>query len=393
MRILSTITAYPPSVGGAQLHAHMLNQQLNKFHHVKVICHWNKNRTDWLLGTTLWAPGCHNSYLIDGIKVHQLGITPRQKLKLLPWVSIYYPFMKISLSHISDFYYELLEDHVDSVDLIHNVRIGREGLSLASLKLARKRDIPFVFSPLHHPRWEGWPYLEYLKIYRDADMVTTLTHTEKNTLIHLGVDENNITVIGHGPILSDNAFPEEFIGKHNIHGPVVLFLGQHYSYKGYQQLLEATKIVWKKKTDTIFMFIGPHSKDSDKYFKSFNDSRIQRLGIVDIQTKTNALASCDLLCVPSTQESFGGVYTEAWSFGKPVIGCNIPAVAEVISNEVDGFLVEQNAKQIANRIIYLLENSTEATKMGMAGRKKVESNYAWDKISKRVQQAYQKAAR
>jgi glycosyltransferase involved in cell wall biosynthesis len=58
-----------------------------------------------------------------------------------------------------------------------------------------------------------------------------------------------------------------------------------------------------------------------------NDPRILELGSVDLQTKTDALEACTLLCLPSTQESFGGVYTEAWSFKKPVIGCDIPAVS------------------------------------------------------------------
>jgi hypothetical protein len=35
----------------------------------------------------------------------------------------------------------------------------------------------------------------------------------------------------------------------------------------------------------------------------------------------------------------GGVYTEAWSFCKPVIGCPIPAVSELIVEGVDGCLV------------------------------------------------------
>jgi glycosyltransferase involved in cell wall biosynthesis len=109
---------------------------------------------------------------------------------------------------------------------------------------------------------------------------------------------------------------------------------------------------------------------------------------VGLQLKTDALAACALLCVPSTQESFGGVYTEAWSFGKPVIGCDIPAVAEVITDGQDGYLVDQEPEQIAERVCHLLLNPAQAEAMGQAGQHKVEAEYTWQRIAERTEEAY-----
>ena len=120
------------------------------------------------------------------------------------------------------------------------------------------------------------------------------------------------------------------------------------------------------------------------------DRRVHRLGAVSLEEKTNALAACDILCVPSTQESFGGVYTEAWSFGKPVIGCPIPAVQEVITDGEDGFLVNQDAPEIAERITYLLSHPEQARKLGDAGKRKVLNRYTWDCIATLTEQAYMK---
>jgi glycosyltransferase involved in cell wall biosynthesis len=112
------------------------------------------------------------------------------------------------------------------------------------------------------------------------------------------------------------------------------------------------------------------------------------LGKVDLQTKTNAIAASTLLCVPSTQESFGGVYLEAWSFSKPVIGCNISAVAEIISDGINGYLVNQSPEQISDRICHLLLNPTQAAAMGAAGQEKVESRYTWPKLAELTELAY-----
>lgn len=393
MKLLYTLTAYPPSMGGAQLHTHMLAQQMQVKHNVQVICQWNTNRTDWLLGTTLRAPQQPLDYTIDGINVHRIGLSQWERILTLPFVLIYYPMMGAALTSIAASLKRHLQLYATRSDLIHNVRIGRESLSYASFHVARQYDIPFVLTPVHHPCWVGWRYRAYIKLYSMADVVLALTNAEKQTLVALGVREERIVVTGHGPILAAQANPAAFLGNYHIDGPMVLFLGQHYRYKGYRQVLQAAPLVWQKVPEAHFVFIGPAVGQSEQYFKALPDKRIHRLGTVNLQEKTDALAACALLCVPSNQESFGGVYTEAWSFGKPVIGCNIPAVAEVVSDGIDGYLVNQEPSQIAERICHLLLHQDQAQTMGKAGQFKVEERYAWNRIAKLTERAYETVIR
>jgi glycosyltransferase involved in cell wall biosynthesis len=388
MHLLYTLTAYPPYIGGAQLHQHLLAQHLQTQHSIQVVSHWDQNRTDWLLGTTLRAPSTQRDYVIDDIPVHRLGLAWQDKLKLAPFVPIYYPLMGVALPAIANCLASHLSSYAQKAELIHNVRIGREGLSYASWEVAQKQSLPFVFTPVHHPRWVGWRYQQYIRLYQLADAVIALTEVEKQILIGLGVRKERIAVTGIGPILAPQADAVAFLQAHQITGPMVLFLGQHYRYKGYQQVLQAANLVWQKVPDAHFVFIGPAVKQSERDFQN-SDPRIHRLGRVDLQEKTNALAACTLLCVPSGQESFGGVYTEAWSFAKPVIGCSIPAVAEVIEDEVNGYLVEQDSNQIASRICDLLLNPTTAAEIGVAGQRKVEARYTWQQIATRTERVYE----
>ena len=388
MNLLYTSTSYLPAVGGAQLHQHFLAREMNKTHSVKTVTQWDKNRSDWLRGTTINAPKNNKDYVVDGIPVHRFGISATDKLKLSPFVAAYYLCMGMSLSAISAILEQYLINEAGKASLIHNVRIGRAGLTAASLRAARRFRIPFVLTPVHHPKWVGWPYQQYINLYRKADGIFALTNSEKHTLAELGIQPEKIHVIGHGPIVSDTSNASAFTEKFGIASRFVLFLGQHYAYKGYQQLLESTQIVWQKHPDVRFVFAGPSINRSDKVFNAFDDHRIHRLGHISLQDKTNALSACTLLCVPSTQESFGGVYTESWMFGKPVIGCEIPAVSEVIENEVDGFLVQQQPEMIAHRIIDLLDNPDLASSMGESGRNKVSRLYSWSSIAKKAEEAY-----
>lgn len=388
MNLLYTLTAYPPYIGGAQLHQHLLAQELKSHHQIQVFSHWDHNRTDWLLGTTLQAPSQSRDYVIDGIPVHRLGLSWREKLRMAPWLPLYYPWMSVALPAIAQSFIQHLQPFVETAALIHNVRIGREGLSYASWQVAQQRQIPFVLTPVHHPRWVGWRYQQYIRLYQLADAVIALTETEKQTLITLGVRQERIAVTGIGPVLAPHADAVSFLQTHQITGPMVLFLGQHYRYKGYQQVLQAANLVWRKFPDAHFVFIGPAVKQSERDFQN-SDPQIHRLGKVDLQEKTNALAACTLLCVPSIQESFGGVYTEAWRFAKPVIGCSIPAVTEVIEDGVNGYLVGQDPNQIASRICDLLGNPATAEEMGLAGQRKVEARYTWPKIAARTERVYE----
>jgi len=391
MRLLYTVTSYPPAIGGAQYHQHMLARELSRRHDIQVVSQWDGNRTDWLLGTTVWAPSESRDYKVDGISVHRIGLSAREKRRLVPWVLLYYPLMSVALPRIA----ETLQSHIDpyaaGVDLVHNMRIGREGLSVASIRAARARGVPFALTTIHHPRWTGWRYRAYLDLYRSADIVLALTDTEKATLTGLGVREDRIHVVGMGPVLAQTEDANDFRSQHAIRGPMVLFLGQHFPYKGYRQVLRAAPEVWRRVPDASFVFIGPPVGRSEADFAAAADRRIHRLGTVGLEEKTSALAACAMLCLPSTQESFGGVYTEAWSFGRPVIGCAIPAVSEVIEDGVDGFLVRQEPAEIADRIVYLLQHPDEGTAMGEAGRRKVLQRFTWQRIADRAEAAYEAA--
>lgn len=389
MNLLYSLTAYPPYIGGAQLHQHLIAQQLHTHHAVQVVSFWDANRTDWLLGTTIKAPAVSKDYVVDGISVHRLGFGWGDKLKMLPWVPIYYPLMSAALPAIAQVIAKQLQPYAHQADLVHNVRIGREGLTYASLQVARQRDIPFVLTPVHHPRWTGWRYRAYDQLYRQADAVIALTETERQILSDIGVQRDRIHITGHGPVLAPHADGNRFRQTFEIDAPFILFLGQHYRYKGFRQVLEAAPLVWQTFPDVHFMFVGPAKGDSEKVFAANSDPRIHRLGAVDLQTKTDALAACTLLCVPSLQESFGGVFTEAWSFQKPVIGGRIPAVADVVSDQQDGLLVNQIAPEIAQAICDLLQHPEMAAKFGRTGYQKVKENYSWSRLAQKTLQVYQ----
>src|SRR5712692_2622859 len=118
MHLLYTLTTYPPSTCGSQLHQHMLARTLLPRYTVQVVSHWDSNRTDWLMGTTLRAPTQDHDYVVDGVNVHRIGLSVWDKLGIVPSVLFYYPFMNVALPPIARCLERQLQLYAHLADLI-----------------------------------------------------------------------------------------------------------------------------------------------------------------------------------------------------------------------------------------------------------------------------------
>ena len=390
MKVLYVAPSYPPSIGGAQVHLHTLAKAVCGLGPTaRVISLWSRNRTDWLMGSTLLSePAARYDY--EGIHVSRLGFSLSTKAAMLPWVLSYYILLEPAVKRISGHMISYLADAAGEPSLVHATRIGREFLVRAAIDFAHERGIPFVLTPVHHAKWRGYRYREYDKIYREADAVFALTSVEKEILVRdKGVAEHRVHVTGIGPVLSQDYSVEAFRERFGLTQRFVLFLGQQRIYKGIGAILRAAPIVWRQHPDVRFVFAGPLVHETAGLFREISDNRIINLGEVDLETKTAALAACEFLCMPSTQESFGGVYVEGWSLRKAVIGGRIRQIASVISDGTDGLLTEQNPDQLAEAVSWLLAHPDRCQAMGNAGWQKVQDRYSWGRLARMTLDVYQ----
>jgi len=389
-RLLMTTTAYPPSTGGVQAHVADLRRELVHYQ-ADVATLWLENRTDWLLGTTLrLKPGDAGEH--DGVRA--LGWSGSTRLRMVPWVASYYPLVPLAADRLA----RLIEPEVDRLVepedvLIHNHRIGREFLALASLNVARKRSLPFVLTPHHHPKWSGYRYSGWLKVYRSADVLLAHTPAEKTELIRLGVPPDRIHVIwcaGDDALPGDGArFRARFT---NPNDPLILFVGQLYQYKGVAELLEATDLLRARGLTANLAFVGPATPFSTRFFSRHSRPWLRVLGRVSPQEKWDALEAADVVCLPSRHEAFGRIYLEAWAKQKPVIGGRVPAVADVIEDERSGLLVTPgSATELSVALQRILSDPALAAAMGQHGQRAVIERFNWPQVVARVEAAYDAA--
>lgn len=386
-----TTTAYPPSTGGVQAHIEDLRVRLRRYD-ADVAALWLKYRTDWLLGTTLRLPATSGREVAPG--VWALGWSARARIRMLPWTLAYYAIPPIASVRIAAQMVPFL-DRIVSTDhvLIHSHRIGREFLAQASLAVARRRGIPFVLTPHHHPKWRGYRYSGWLQVYRAADLVLTQTETERRELERLHVKTDRITVAGGAAEEAMPGDPSRFRARINAsNNPIVLFIGQLYEYKGVAELTAAAEALNGRGLPVELVFIGPDTPFSRRFFKKHVRPWLHLLGRVDAQTKWDALEAATMLCLPSRHEAFGRVYLEAWSKSKPVIGGRIPAVSEIVTEGETGLLVDPGyPMQLARSIERLITDPVLATQMGAKGAREVETRFNWREVVNRIEAAYDAA--
>jgi len=389
VRLLLTITRCWPAVGGAEIHTRELLRAFGQQVAPVVAAHWDTNRTDWLLGTTLRAPRQSKRYDDEGRPVGLLAPSLRDRLRGLPAVVGFYPVQRWAVRDLAGRLVPSLRALAPDPSLVHNVRVGREPLTAASLALARERDVPFVLTPNHHPRWRGWLYRAYQDIYREADALIAFTEHERRELVRLGARPERVHVTGIGPVLAETADPEQARRDFNLPDRFVLFLGQKYPYKGLDAVLQAASLVWQRHPDVHFAFVGPRTPYSQRLFARTSDPRIHEIDAVTLQDKTNLLAACEVLCVPSSQEAFGGVIVEAWSHRRPVVVGPAPAAFDVVADGQDGLLVpEATGPAVAERLNRLLDDPALAAAMGARGAEKVAARYTWDRLAEQTLAIY-----
>jgi glycosyltransferase involved in cell wall biosynthesis len=220
-------------------------------------------------------------------------------------------------------------------------------------------------------------YKEALRIVRSGVKVQ---------LVPMGVD-----IYRFNPELNGSYIKRKF----GIENKTVIFTAKsHEPVYGIEYLIRAAAIVLKHKKNVIFVVGG------DGSLRHYYEESAVRLGIRDKILFVGRIprnyiplyyAMSDIVVVPSLQEGFGLVVTEAMACGKPVIGTNVGGIPDQIIDGYNGFLVEpKNASQISEKIIYLIENVEIAKEMGLRGRKIVEEKFNIEKRIKNILDIYNK---
>jgi len=186
----------------------------------------------------------------------------------------------------------------------------------------------------------------------------------------------------HGSGVNLTQFPHRNLPEENR----FLFLSRITASKGLNEYIAAANIVKKRFKDAAFDIVGPIDTTVEK-LKVNNLQQAIHDNVVIYHGSTDDVPSwmgkCRFFVYPSYYpEGVPRCVLQALSTGRPIITCNTSGCKETVEDGVNGFLIApQNAEELADRMIWLIEHPREVCDMGMASRKLAEEKFDVDKIN------------
>jgi glycosyltransferase involved in cell wall biosynthesis len=221
-------------------------------------------------------------------------------------------------------------------------------------------------------------------LLRRADRIVVATPLHLEHSAHLGPWREKVEVIPFGldlkrfeptPALAGRveAFRREAHGK-----PIFLNLGRLVGYKGQRHAIEALRTV-----DAVLWLVGTGPLEAELRRVAAEagvTDRVRFWGDVPDMDLPVLLHACEAFVFPSVtpNEAFGLVLVEAMACGKPVIACDLKSgVPYVCRHGENGLIVPPaDAKALAAAMNLLLQSVELRTKLGAAGRRRAQTEFA-----------------
>ena len=312
------------------------------------------------------------------------------------WKNIFLPF--IVTYQLLKFKHVLKEYQPDIVHL--NSGIGKTSIirDFVFLKMA-KRERSFSLFFIH-----GWkkPVFDFInsnrlfkKIFYNrismADIVVVSASEFKEELVDLGIDSQKIFV-SSTMVESEKYCPED----KDFDSPLkVLFCAGMHIKKGPYELLNAVPFALEKYPQTKFIFVGEGKELENLKEKSMElsiENNVEFTGYISNIEKIKIFKNAYIFVFPSYTEGFPNVILEAMAAGMPLVTTPVGGLADALEDGKQGFIIKSmppEPKEVAEKIIKLIENPKLMKKMSENNLKEAKEKYDVKVVSEEIGEIYE----
>lgn len=217
------------------------------------------------------------------------------------------------------------------------------------------------------------------------DKIIAVSKYTKDLVVEFGANENNVVVIPNGvdverfkPLSSPLRQNQEI---------VLGFFGKLVREKGVIHLIFAVKELVKKipNLKLIIAGDGPELSNCRRLCEKYRiTDKVEFIGIIDRKLMPHIINSSDIVVLPSFTENMPLIMLEAIACGKVFIGTRVGAVPTIISNYLNGIIVEPgNINELINSIFAVSINKALRDYIGKNAREQAKE-YSWDTIILRL---------
>jgi len=282
-------------------------------------------------------------------------------------------------------FYTKLKKYIrnNKIDLVHTHHRFPE---MVAVKIEKKLKIKTVIST--HGFTRGFKNISFQsdKIFSVSNSINRYLmnnfNIKKDKIISLYNPIENVTQI-------DFRLGEQFKSENDISSDMklLLFVGRISKDKGIDTLIKSFTSV-KEKIENVFLVINGQL-EKKKYRQYLDEDKI--IYVPPQNDISHLYYIADIVILPSRTDSFPYVMLEAGTFKKTFIGGNTGGIAEFIDDGGNGLLVDpENSEQLAEKIIYLLNNPDVGKKFGENLHRKVNELCDYYSYFNQVEKIYNK---
>ena len=181
-------------------------------------------------------------------------------------------------------------------------------------------------------------------------------------------------------------------GQERVHlqgDPKIIIVGRLSEMKGHTYLLRALpEIIQKFPGLKLYVLgIGPLKDELIKEAIALNV--LDHTCFVGFADPSLYIPQCQLMILPSLFEPFGLVYIESFALKIPVVAFDVEAGNQIIEDNETGILVtNKNSRELAEKIIYLLQSPAERKRIIENAYKRYVTYYNVERMAKETAEWY-----
>jgi len=263
-------------------------------------------------------------------------------------------------------------------------------------------DLAFLLYP-HFLTKESARYYGHIdQAVRWTDHIVAVSHnTKRDTILHLGVAEDKITVVHEAanPIFRPIDRQEaraQVRDRHGVDGPFVLFVSTIEPRKNVPTLLRAlSQLKENYRSDVRLVLAGGRGWLYEDVFAVVQDlkldGRVHFVGRVSSAELLYLYNAAELLAHPAFYEGFGLPPLEAMACGLPVIVSNVASLPEVVGDA--GLLIDpHDVEELTVAMWRVLSDSALCQEMKEKGLRQA-GQFSWERAARETATIYQLVGR
>jgi phosphatidylinositol alpha-1,6-mannosyltransferase len=230
-----------------------------------------------------------------------------------------------------------------------------------------------------------------------ADRVVGVTEHSKQLAVRAGATAERIEIVPNGANLPERAQEPARVSDTSPGSRVVLTVSRLAQlYKGHDTMIRSLPLVAAQVPAVEYVVIGDGPWLG--YLRDLSESlgvktRVRFLGRVTDELRDEWFARCDVFVMLSREhplegagEGMGIAFLEASARGKPIVAARSGGAVDAVRDGVSGVLVAPGSVlEAAEAVIHLLENPSEAVRLGEEGRRRIEECFTWAKATERME--------